>query len=396
MDAISVDRSGRPPLPFLTFILLPDVALAAVMALRPPPIIRFAASLILITTIMYAAMTYTVGRTEDDYTIGSAVLGIMVLNVMLFTWPLDAAKDIQYLKYPGPLAEKPLWMRFWHSLCMLRNYRLIGTNAQVANVPPPYKGTRTRYLIRRVCQLLFTLAMLDVIEAFVFTHKELYDPSRNDAHFPPGLKGYLARSACMALWLLTSYSVVKAGYLVMAIMAVGTHLSNPEDWPELFGKLSDAYTVRRLWGRTWHQLLRRHMAGWANFVVDTLRIPRGTVLSSQVQVHVAFTVSGLLHCTGDLVLGKEYFGHSWKFFAANGVAITFESIVIGLAQRAGIRRTTWATRAVGYVWVCLWLTRSVRLFQEWMYRAGVGHEPLFPFSTTNEIVVPFVRKITGF
>ncbi|KAI0824502.1 membrane bound O-acyl transferase family-domain-containing protein [Trametes gibbosa] len=309
---------------------------------------------------------------------------------MLFTWLLDAVKDVHYLRCPGSMAERPLWTRFWHSLCVLHNSRLVGTNAQVANVPPPFKGTRTQYLLRRIREVLGGLVMFDFIETFIHSHHHLYDPSRNDAHFPSGLLGYFERSACMAVWLVMTYIVLKISYGALTIVAVGTHLWSAEDWPDIYGDLSDAYTIRRLWGRTWHQVLRRHFAHWGNWTVNTLNVPRGTFLSSQVQVHVAFALSGLLHCIGDLVVGKEVFGHSWKFFAANGIAITFEDVVILLARRIGFRHMTRVTRVVGYVWVCLWFTRSVRLYQEWMYEAGIGNQPALPYSPTKEILVPYM------
>ncbi|KAH9848682.1 membrane bound O-acyl transferase family-domain-containing protein [Lenzites betulinus] len=363
------------------------------MALRPSPGIRFGASLVLILMSVYAAVTYTVGGAPVvDYSL-SAFLGSMLLNTMLFAWPLDEAKDIHYLCYPGPLTERPLWMRFWHSLCIIFNPRLIGTNAQVSHVPSPYKGTRTRYLLRCLRQLLVNLTIIDVLESFIFTHIHLYDPSRSDEYFPTGVAGYLARSACTAFWLIWSYTTMQTTYILTAALAVSTHLWSPEDWPDIFGNLSDAYTVRRFWGRTWHQLFRRLGSRWGNFIVDILHIPRGSFLSAQVQVHIAFNLSGLMHCIGDLALGTEHFGKSWTFFALNALAITLEDLVIALARRAGIRKTTGLTRAVGYVWVCLWFTHVGRLFwQEWMYRAGC-FEPVFAYSPTKEILVPFILRI---
>ncbi|KAH9848680.1 membrane bound O-acyl transferase family-domain-containing protein [Lenzites betulinus] len=388
MDAVA--STGRPPFPMLTFVLLPNVVLAGVMALRPPPGIRFVASLALICTIVHASMTYTLAGAPPvaNYSLGS-FLGSMLLNTTLFAWPLEAAKSIHYLRYPGPLAEKPFWIRFWHSLCVIFNPRLIGTNAQVPNVPAPIKGTRTRHILQCLRQFLVALVVIDVFETFMFTHEHLYDPTRSDAYFPFGLAGYLARPACMALWLVWSYETIKVSYALLSAVAVGSHLWGPESWPDLFGTWSEAYTVRRFWGRAWHQMFRRVRTWWGNFIVDTLRIPRGTFLSSQAQVHVAFALSALMHCIGDLVLGKEHFGKSWMFFAVNGLAITFEDLVIALARCVGISRTTRLTRVVGYVWVCLWFTHAGRLHQEWTYRAGC-FDPVLGYSPTKEILVPFM------
>ncbi|KAI0634095.1 membrane bound O-acyl transferase family-domain-containing protein [Trametes polyzona] len=396
--AVTHPEDGRPPLPVFTFIVLPNIILACIMALRPPGIVRVGASLVLLYAVVYAAMTYGVGSVTGNVSLASTVFGNMFLNIMLFTWFMDPVKEIRYLKSPGSLAEKPVLTRIWHCLCFMPNMRLIGTTAQVANVPPFVKRTRAQYILHRLRQIIFSLAMLDLLEAFIHTHHHLYDPAVYDAHLPAaGVARYLARAGCMAIWLLMIYSVLKLSYVVVATVSMATFLWEPEDWPEVFGNWSEAYTVRRLWGRAWHQCLRRHFSRWGNFAVNTLRIPRGTFLSSQVQVHVAFALSGLLHCIGDLAVGNstESFGSSYPFFAANGLAITFEDAVVALAKRAGYREPTRTARWIGYAWVVVWFTWSERLYQESQYVVGVGKVPTLPYNITREIVLPFLRKLTG-
>ena len=127
LDAAYATR--RPPLPLWTFVVLPEIALACVIALRPPFTIRIGAALLLLYTAFYAASSYTLGTPADDYGLGSSFYGNMVLNVMFLV--TDPLKDIRYLKDPAPLTTKPLFKRIGYALCILRNYRLIGTNAQV-------------------------------------------------------------------------------------------------------------------------------------------------------------------------------------------------------------------------------------------------------------------------
>lgn len=90
--------------------------------------------------------------------------------------------------------------------------------------------------------------MLDIIESFVHSHPHLYTPGVSDAHFPPGVVGYLMRSGCMAVWLMNTYTTIKLSYSVLSFVVVALFLWAPADWPDLFGDWSDAYTVRRLWG----------------------------------------------------------------------------------------------------------------------------------------------------
>ena len=104
----------------------------------------------------------------------------------------------------------------------------------------------------------------------------LYVPRPTDPPPPTGFNGYLFRSWCLFVWLVMTYAILKMYYVLASIIAVGLGISVPEDWPDMFGNWSDAYTLRRLWGyvsrillyphmrllttlssRTWHQNLRR-------------------------------------------------------------------------------------------------------------------------------------------
>ena len=94
------------------------------------------------------------------------------------------------------------------------------------------------------------MAILDVVESWIHTHRHLYMPATAPLHFPAGLRGFVAQSACMIPWFTMVYMTVQLPYLICAILAVGLQVGNgdPEAWPDLFGNLSDAYTIRHLWG----------------------------------------------------------------------------------------------------------------------------------------------------
>lgn len=109
-------------------------------------------------------------------------------------------------------------------------------------------------------------------------------------------------------------------------------------------------------------------------------------------MHGAFAASAVLHSIADLALGHgtRYLGNSAPFFFLNAAAITFEDSVIALARRAGVRGSTRATRVLGYVWVGVWFTWAVRLYQDPMYEAGIGRGPTLPYSPTREVVLPWM------
>lgn len=130
-----VAGSSQPPLPLPAFILLTEAALACIMATRPPTPVRIAASVLLLCACAYGAVSYTLGKPDDDYSLGSSLFGTLILNTILFTWLIpDPLRDIRYLKEgPAPLTEKPFFTRLWYAVCIHHNWRLIGTNAQVCS-----------------------------------------------------------------------------------------------------------------------------------------------------------------------------------------------------------------------------------------------------------------------
>lgn len=136
----------------------------------------------------------------------------------------------------------------------------------------------------------------------------------------------------------------------------------------------------------------QHFSYWGKATVHALHIPRGTWLSSQVQVYTAFLLSALIHSFGDLMLGTQHFGRSFPFFLANAAAITFEDSLIAFGKSLGIGKDgpTRATRLLGYVWVVLWVRFSAPMYVDWMFESGVVANPVLAFSPTRSLVVPWL------
>lgn len=127
-------------------------------------------------------------------------------------------------------------------------------------------------------------------------------------------------------------------------------------------------------------------------LINALNIPRGTSLSNYTQVYLAFAISGVLHAFGDFVVaGPSYTGISLRFFLSQALAITFEDAVLALARRAGF--SDWPTRMariVGYVWVFVWFSVSLPLFQDWQLALYPEFEAVLPFSVVRTYVPPAV------
>ena len=127
------NTDGRVPFLPVLHLVLPEVALVVLVALKLPLPLKFAASGFLLSGIIYVLTCTTTGNVRDDYAVGSAVLGNTFFNVILFVWLTDPMKDFRYIRGEdrSPLLSRPLFSRLYNSACIVRNNRLIGWNVQV-------------------------------------------------------------------------------------------------------------------------------------------------------------------------------------------------------------------------------------------------------------------------
>ncbi|KAF8876315.1 membrane bound O-acyl transferase family-domain-containing protein [Infundibulicybe gibba] len=147
-------------------------------------------------------------------------------------------------------------------------------------------------------------------------------------------------------WATVSTSMLMH-HTFMSVIAVASGLSQPEDWPEYFGRWLKIDSVRSFWGRTWHQILRRPLTAHGRWLSqEVLQFPKGSVGSSYTQLYVSFCLSGLIHAAGDwkMAHNAESAKLNVQYFTLQAVAITLEDAFFGLAKRWGFPR---ASRLIG-------------------------------------------------
>ena len=137
--------------------------------------------------------------------------------------------------------------------------RHVNTPWQVKNVPlfssgdPHYVPSRAIFLRRNA---IVALVCYFIVDLFSFG----LQPESNALMFASQNVPIFARlqdvsmqevairiASSLTLWL-TIYCVTSIGYNVLGIVAVGTGISEVPAWRPPFGRLADAYTVRRFWG----------------------------------------------------------------------------------------------------------------------------------------------------
>lgn len=207
--------------------------------------------------------------------------------------------------------------------------------------------------------------------------------------------GWMWRSFSMFSWTLQTYIQIDRLYWVLGLLSVSVGLSAPGEWPYFFGDLRDAYTVRRFWGRTWHQLLRRLLISHAKWVAqDLLRLKPRAQQSVYVQLVTGFFISGLIHSGIDYALygrrtfcwwvcrtmgqcgisgnGGEGGGGAMSFFLLQPVAIIGEDAVIRFANSLpGVSRWRRHWHLLGYLWVLTWFTYCMPMWLDPLIRSGM-------------------------
>jgi hypothetical protein len=143
-------------------------------------------------------------------------------------------------------------------------------------------------------------------------------------------------------WLhqLGAFAVINLPYQVGAFVAVATGFQSPDDWPPLFGNLSDANTVGKAWGRTWHQLLRRplgiltpHMQKWLR--ADSRPAKR------TVSLFCSFAMSGISHWSGAFNIPWTPTTHGiFLYFMMQAPVIRMEDYVVDWGKARGIKSSS--------------------------------------------------------
>ncbi|KAF9077118.1 membrane bound O-acyl transferase family-domain-containing protein [Rhodocollybia butyracea] len=320
-----------------------------------------------ILAISYKTLHYTTGNVTNDYGIACGLFTLLFMSsdFILIT---DVQNELRSVKPPQvkPASQYALSGRISWAWDLFTNVRGVGWAHEPVSVLPP-RPARKYFVVKQLASLAVLGLMFDLA---------MWHNSFNPAYFRegPSLAGYgwLWRFECIWGWAIPGYATLAAQNCVVSLISVGLGRSDPEDWPWLFGSFLDAWSVRRFWGRTWHQVMRRFVTAHGKFLSRrVLGLATGTNLSAYVQLYTAFLISGIIHYAADYVVLRNWQGGALKFFMAQAVAITVEDGVITLGRRVGFKGTGVAWRLLGYAWVWSWFALVFPMWQDPLNRAGL-------------------------
>ena len=149
--------------------------------------------------------------------------------------------------------------KFWWMLDTQYNTRMIGRVQEQRNhLPPQPPPSRWTFFWRTCLKLIFN-AFLAELTTSVLAGSSAFDSRAHDPSDGP--ETYLAAvSLLRRVPYILAFGISTASWFnilhdSLALVCVVLGRSSPTLWPALWGRWSDAYTIRRFWGYVFHGTL---------------------------------------------------------------------------------------------------------------------------------------------
>jgi len=319
--------------------------------------------------IAYYLLFYTTtGDALTDLSVGSSISPNVAAAFIFIVLTEPQTQFFQVgQKVPSASFSSP-WERIKWALDLLFSPRGIGWTHEPSRLPLspfPANTSRVKFIGYQIFTAVKYLLMWDICAIY----------SRNTPALmmggpPLSDQPLLWKLFNMWAWFIPATAALAINHgLLWAVMVGLGFWTDIAQWKPLFGSWKEAYTVRRLWSRTWHQLLRQFLTTPGQKIRQYLSIPKGSYLSSYTLLYTSFFVAAWIHHAADyMMLGKH--GGAPKFFLSQALFITFEDFIIALGRRAGAKDSQ-AWRIFGYAWVQLWFAFSLPWWIQPQISAGM-------------------------
>ncbi|OBT76848.1 hypothetical protein VF21_04730 [Pseudogymnoascus sp. 05NY08] len=337
------------------------------------------ASILSLSIAAAAQLQYSVPLFTGNSTYDGVFMSLLwILHLRAFDLLLWKAVYLRDVTTPKPKLSRPSASqsglgRTFTAWCLLFNFRNINTSWSIKGLPafsrdhPEHVPDKGEFVRKRVAHILITNLALDAIFAFLPPPNLEKDvPEYKQALFSRigdiTLEEIIARPITVLIPAFSIYGMFAIAYNIASVTAVFFGGSGPRNWPPLFGSFREAYTLRRFWGISWHQIFRSSLEAFTSFFATQVLCipPHWKILSRYVRLFLAFYVTALLHLPGVVILGESPFALDVpKFFLMQVVGVMIESTVLHAwaatrstaTDNATARR---ATKLLGYMWVLAW------------------------------------------
>ncbi|KAI5788244.1 hypothetical protein FPQ18DRAFT_412621 [Pyronema domesticum] len=330
--------------------------------LAPPSPTRRRLSLLLIPLTFIPVLLRPIS-TDPAASYGAAttwVITLRAITVHLFSTPYP---ELVHRRETDPvdIASLSLLRKLEWTVSLLFSPRLIGfsqrpqpsrpNDAPSESTPTP---SRITFILRALLHSALLYLAIDLGRCYTLT--QAYTLPLGDPLFqlPSETSALHLRLLNLAAQGTSAWCFISLQYHLLSLLFV-LFGSSPASWPPLFGSLSDASSLTKLWGGVWHQLLRTTIAPWGRAVGQVAGWAmgdygqRGTIGYRIVIVMTGFALSGLGHAAAVWGVNKSLGGGAWGFFLWQGIGVGLEGLVGWGEEVNGWKR--WA----GMAWVLGWL-----------------------------------------
>lgn len=214
--------------------------------------------------------------TQTNYSLGSGwAIYMSAIDKLLFTTPelsFWRVGEKQGEAYSYGFGFKKLWWSINQN--QLLNPRGLGWNYQVKGLSQ-LQGRRD-FRSRGAFLFYSGLKFLIMGLAYDFWHAVFHSQDRGDGETFIKDDPFIWRCANTIAVTYVIFAGLRLAHLVLSMFVVGLGISRPEveplpylslslltdlpaaqEWPPLYGSIQDAFTVRAVWSRFWHRMLRR-------------------------------------------------------------------------------------------------------------------------------------------
>ncbi|RAL10258.1 wax synthase family protein [Aspergillus homomorphus CBS 101889] len=305
-------------------------------------------------------------------------------SVMLLLQYVDIGL-LTHWEFP-PAKHKKSWAaRLRFGIWAAFNARCLGTPDQIRHIPAITYNQST-FLRRSAGIILLSYLGLDVLAS-------MNDPEVGSRFLVASHVPVFRRLSEVTVEeiVIRTFSGIAAGigllssqagsYYLFAFFSVLLKWSTPQDWPPFYGSLSDAYSLRRLWSRVWHQSNSHKFRAISRFLAnDILHLQPGTPADRYARVLTVFLASALMHFLVDLSSGLSPSNSgAVQFFSTQAFGLMVEDLAISaysalrgdrLSPRQPASR---GERMIGFIWVGSFLVWSFPAYlYPMLYRANAG------------------------
>jgi hypothetical protein len=350
--------------------------------------------ILLVFLILFAVLSF---RRVSDGSIGVWGCEIFVMFILIYISHISCVLCLEKYVLPKKPGVSFDWVGGYK---MLFNARWLGTDRQAPDIKVPskretdsdspseqrqeeyvrdplkkfrtmFRSPRAIFLRNRVISLVCTLAAEKVYSYLASESLPHYLGPLDMMDFLPTKETYFRRlgsvtfrETVIRVWLVTffvgySITLYKTLHDALAIIFVATKFDEPEDWPNLFGDIREATSMRNFWAKFWHRLVYRSYTSYGIWISkNILRLPRSSFVGKLFINLFVFTMSGVVHALAILQLGYSCgYWQEIRFYIYNFLAVLAEMIALAAFSKItkGYKLNSTVSNTIGYTWVFMFL-----------------------------------------